>query len=321
MSRPIIFNTKNKKIYKFKELDLEKNLQKIIEENMETLFGVRFLASEYFFDNVGNNIVNGNKRNKTSGRIDSLGLDADNRPVIFEYKRDTSLSHIEQAVAYNVWLKNNKKLFEYEIKEKFGQEIASKIEFDPKIICIASHFDKFIIESIAEYKSEIQLIQYYYYDDDLIAFEIINTNNQNKEIMNFFDTNSLNLDKTINRRNYENETYSFSYNSYDKKMKDLVDYIIVKIKSIDEDVNFKELSRYGSFKTVKSFASIVLHSKNFVRLYLHLNYDENKFKNYKIIEDVSNKGHWGTGNILIKISNVEDFDSIFHFILEAYENN
>lgn len=51
---------------------LEKQLQTTIEQNMETFFGVRFLKSEYMI---------------TSGRMDSIGIDENNSPVIFEYKR------------------------------------------------------------------------------------------------------------------------------------------------------------------------------------------------------------------------------------------
>ena len=76
MSKPIIFDIKNKKIIKPNNLNLEKQLQNIIEQNMESIFGVKFLASEYSFkDNVYG-----------EGRIDSLGLDESNRPVVIEYK-------------------------------------------------------------------------------------------------------------------------------------------------------------------------------------------------------------------------------------------
>ncbi|MBR3425998.1 MAG: hypothetical protein IKG79_08170, partial [Neisseriaceae bacterium] len=44
-----------------KTVTLEKNLQKIIEDNMETFFGVTFLKSEYVTTN--------------GGRMDSIGID------------------------------------------------------------------------------------------------------------------------------------------------------------------------------------------------------------------------------------------------------
>lgn len=60
--------------------DLEKPLQTLIEANLETLLGIRFLASEY-------------STGKThAGRIDSLGLDENSCPAILEYDLELALT-------------------------------------------------------------------------------------------------------------------------------------------------------------------------------------------------------------------------------------
>ncbi|GFE17970.1 hypothetical protein Sgleb_60170 [Streptomyces glebosus] len=51
---------------------LERQLQTLIEANMEAMLGIRFLATEY---------ATGRHR----GRIDSLGLDENGTPVIVEF--------------------------------------------------------------------------------------------------------------------------------------------------------------------------------------------------------------------------------------------
>ncbi|MBB5937659.1 RecB family endonuclease NucS [Streptomyces zagrosensis] len=55
--------------------EIEADVQGFVETHMETLLGVRFLASEYSTGPVH------------GGRIDSLGLDENGSPVIVEYKR------------------------------------------------------------------------------------------------------------------------------------------------------------------------------------------------------------------------------------------
>lgn len=58
--------------------NLEKSLQTLIEENLNPLMGIRFIASEH-------------STGKThGGRIDSLGLDENQCPVIIEYKRSSN---------------------------------------------------------------------------------------------------------------------------------------------------------------------------------------------------------------------------------------
>ena len=54
----------------------ERELQAVVENNMNKLFGVTFLAHKYSIDgDIG------------KGRMDSLGIDENNCPVIFEYKK------------------------------------------------------------------------------------------------------------------------------------------------------------------------------------------------------------------------------------------
>lgn len=69
-----LFNIKGTvKEYQSGTVTLEKELQTVIENNMNIFFGVIFLASEY--------------RTTDGGRMDSIGIDENHCPVIFEYKR------------------------------------------------------------------------------------------------------------------------------------------------------------------------------------------------------------------------------------------
>jgi RecB family endonuclease NucS len=62
------------------EFKLEKDLQRLVEENVETIFNCRFIATEFSTGNIH------------SGRIDSLAISEDNNPVIIEYKKVTKVS-------------------------------------------------------------------------------------------------------------------------------------------------------------------------------------------------------------------------------------
>ena len=90
---------------------LEKQLQTMIEQNMETFFGIRFLKSEYAI---------------TSGRMDSIGIDENNSPVIFEYKRSMSENVINQGLFYLDWLLDHKADFKLLVIEKLGMEVADQ---------------------------------------------------------------------------------------------------------------------------------------------------------------------------------------------------
>lgn len=89
---------------------IEKELQRLIERNLETIFSIKFLASEY---------PTGDKH---GGRIDTLGLDENNAPVIIEYKLKESGSIINQALFYLDWLLDHKGDFEVLVRDKLGKK-------------------------------------------------------------------------------------------------------------------------------------------------------------------------------------------------------
>jgi RecB family endonuclease NucS len=95
---------------------LEKSLQSIIENHLETLLGVRFLASEYSTGKVH------------GGRMDTLGIDENGCPVIIEYKRSTNENVINQGLFYLDWLMDHRKSFEWLVLEKLGKKDADNVE-------------------------------------------------------------------------------------------------------------------------------------------------------------------------------------------------
>jgi hypothetical protein len=67
---------------------------------MEVTFGVTYLVREYTTVKVHR------------GRIDSLGLDENCSPVIFEYKRTSNENVINQGLFYPDWLMDHKGEFQ-----------------------------------------------------------------------------------------------------------------------------------------------------------------------------------------------------------------
>src|SRR5512132_3366943 len=108
-------------------LALEKPLQTLIERNMDVLFGVRFVKTEH------------STGKKHGGRIDSLGLDENGSPVIFEYKRSSNQNVINQGLFYLDWLLDHKGEFELLVMKKLSRDAADQIDWSsPRLVCVAS---------------------------------------------------------------------------------------------------------------------------------------------------------------------------------------
>lgn len=89
---------------------LERSLQKVIEDNMETLFGVRLVKSEY------------STGLRHGGRMDSIGLDENGLPVIFEYKRAVNENVINQGLFYLDWLMDHQGDFTVLVQKTLGPD-------------------------------------------------------------------------------------------------------------------------------------------------------------------------------------------------------
>jgi predicted transport protein len=93
----------------------------------------------------------------------------------------------------------------------------------------------------------------------------------------------------------------------------LDDYII----SLGDDVQKKELKLYAAYKRLKNFTSVVIQ-KNRLMLYLNLK-PAQLGPLPAIARDVTQSGHWGTGDLELVISSGNELDIAKPFIRMAYE--
>jgi predicted transport protein len=88
--------------------------------------------------------------------------------------------------------------------------------------------------------------------------------------------------------------------------------------SLGDDVQRKELRLYAAFKRLKNFATVVLHRKNCLLLYLHVD-PATALPVLPNARDVTSIGHWGTGNLEVPLTSQADLDAVKPFINAAYE--
>ena len=142
---------------------LEKSLQTLIEDNLESFLGIRFIATEY-------------TTGKThGGRIDTLGLDENGCPVIIEYKRALNENVINQGLFYLDWLMDHQAEFKLLVLEKLEGEEAEEIDWSaPRLICIAGDFTKYDEHAVQQINRNIDLIRYRKYGGELLLLDLVN---------------------------------------------------------------------------------------------------------------------------------------------------
>lgn len=276
------------------KVNVERELQNLIEKNMETFFGVRFLKSEYVI---------------TNGRMDSIGLDENNSPVIFEYKRSQNENVINQGLFYLDWLLDHKADFKLLVIDKLGIEEAEKIDWSvPCVICIAHDFTKYDVHAVNQMQRNIKLVSYRKYDNDLILFEHLNA-----PIARPISTESpiISSNKASTQKSHIEKLASIS-----DEMKLLYQSICDYIESLGDDIVSNQLKLYIAYKKVQNIVCVEIYNKQII-LFLKLSPDTVKLEK-GFTRDMRNVGHYGTGDLQVIIKNTSDFEKAKSLIDRAY---
>ena len=276
------------------EVVLEKELQTLIEQNMEAFFGVRFLKSEYAI---------------TNGRMDSIGIDENNSPVIFEYKRSQNENVINQGLFYLDWLLDHKADFKLLVIDKLGMEAADNIDWSvPCVICVAHDFTKYDMHAVNQMQRNIKLVSYRRYDNGMLLLEHLNTPIIKPIIENVGDENGI--------KNSTPKTHLEKLATISENMKNLYHSICDFIESLGDDIVSNQLKLYLAYKKVQNMVCIEIYNKQII-LFLKLNPETVELKN-GFTRDMRSIGHYGTGDLQITIKNAADFEKAKPLLQRAY---
>ena len=276
------------------EVVLEKELQMLIEQNMEIFFGVRFLKSEYAV---------------TNGRMDSIGIDENNSPVIFEYKRSQNENVINQGLFYLDWLLDHKADFKLLVIDKLGMEAADSIDWSvPCVICVAHDFTKYDMHAVNQMQRNIKLVSYRRYDNGMLLLEHLNTPIV-KPIME-------NMGNENDTKNSTQKTHLEKLAAISENMKNLYHSICDFIESLGDDIVSNQLKLYLAYKKVQNMVCIEIYNKQII-LFLKLNPETVELEN-GFTRDMRSIGHYGTGDLQITIKNAADFEKAKPLLQRAY---
>jgi predicted transport protein len=278
-----------------KPYSLEREVQNLFEANLEALLGVRFVASE-FVAGIGN-------------RIDTLGIDENNFPVVIEYKLDKNRTVINQGVAYLAWLRNHREAYWKAVFDKLGQQVADQIDFTSvRLICVAAEFTRDDLGMYELMPNIIDLVRYRRFGDDHLLLERITTADT---------TPQPTPAPSAVTKSGADKPFSQWLSEADASTKALYESLKEVIKSQGEDVSEKETKLYHAFKRTRNFATVCYANKTAMNLYLHLDPDDIDLR--EGLRDVRSIGHWGTGSLEVRIRNEQDVEAAKPLIAQAYE--
>lgn len=283
-------------------VDLERSLQSRFEKHLEALLGVRFLASEY---------------RMTDGRMDTLGIDENDAPVIIEYKRSSNENVINQGLFYLNWLVDHKGDFELLVQRELGMEAAQSIDWNgPRLICIANNFTKYDEHAVRQMNRNIDLIRYKEFPPDLLLLEqLTSTTAIGGSGLSSSQVQSSSAGAAVYRATVTDHLEGASSDMLDRY--GLVrDYLL----ACGDDVQEKTLDNYVAFRRIKNFACVQLRNQiGKVLVYLRVDPANIELED-GFMRDMRNKGHYGTGDLELNIMSDDDFERAKPYFDKAYNN-
>lgn len=286
-----------------KVFPLEKDIQNIIEDNVDIIFGLEFVKSEFAIN---------------SFRIDTLCFDQENNAfVIIEYKKGSSYSVIDQGYTYLSILLNHKSDFILEYNESMGKPLKrGGVDWSQsRVIFISPKFNDYQLNSVNFSDIPFELWEIHQFSNDCIGLNPIQQNSKesigsssNSKIINNVSkevstpTEDFHINKSKNRPEWVKELY-YTFKE--------------RILALD-NVEMKYRKQYISFRKGRPFVDVVIYDKG---LGMYINLKKGELEDFKsITQDLSQKGHWGNGDYFINITSSDiDVDYIMSLIKQSHK--
>ncbi|MBW6442147.1 hypothetical protein K0B04_04590, partial [Patescibacteria group bacterium] len=222
-------------------IKLEKNVQKLVEDNIEEVFGYQFISTEFQLNNL---------------RVDTLAFDPESKAfILIEYKKDRSFTVIDQGYAYLALLLNNKADFVLKYNEERNKNLR-KDDIDwsqSKVVFVANSFTKYQQEAIGFQDLPIELWEAKMYESEFVSFNQIRAPEKSESI------NTVTKNKDFERVSREVKQYT---------VKDHIRENWNKTQALFEEFSERvlELDSRLEIHAVKSYISLRIGNKNMINI-------------------------------------------------------
>ncbi len=282
----------------------EKELQFLVEANLEKLFNLKFVATEFSVDDF---------------RLDTVAYDEETKSfVIIEYKKGKRFSVIDQGYAYLNSLLAHKGEFVLNYNEQYPDQLkrTSEIEWSQtRVIFVANDYTNYQYGAVNNPDLPIDLVMVKKYKNGLIDVETLNKTNSKQS-----KANKQNNQREANKKGLSKEIKIYTEEEHLEKgsleVQELYEELKEIILSWDSNIRIKPVKLYNSFKMKRNIVDIEIQKKA-LKIWINLKYGElNDPEN--ITRNVSETGHWGNGDYEIIMKDNQDIEYIASLIKESW---
>lgn len=287
---------------KEKPFRLEKDIQKVFEENLSAIMGLVLVKSEFTIKNK---------------RIDTLAYDPQSCAfIIIEYKRDKNISVVDQGFTYLALMLENKADFILEYNEGLRQNMKREdVDWSQtRVAFVSQSFTENQIQATNFKDIAIELWEVKRYENDTIAINPIKKSTAAESIKPI-------TQQTQSLKNINAEIKVYTEQDHIEKASDLTVELYEKFKAailnLTDGIEVKPQKFYIAFKKGKNVTDIAILKKS-LKLFINAKVDHLDDPK-KLAQDVSSVGHWGNGDYQIQVEDDKDLEYIMSLVKQVIQ--
>jgi predicted transport protein len=292
-----------------KKFNLERDIQKLTEENIETIFGLKFVSG---FSNNEFCV----KVQEQDFYIDTLAYDENLHSfVIIEYKKDRNFSVIDQGFSYLSAMLHNKAEFVLELNRRLGKSFdKSDIDWEEsRLIFISPQFTNYQRNAINFKDLPFSLYEVRAYENGIMEFDPIKAYRTTESIQTFTK------DKIVNDVSKEVKVYSLDDlvpSSWGTTLSLLTEFE-KQLMTSQPETRVKYTKKYIAYmsKHGRNYVEIVPNKRG---LKLYFRFPHDYIKSSLEIIDCSKIGHWTNGQCHALVSDTEQIPEAVKLSKESF---
>lgn len=297
-----IYSIKNKKLQEVHEqpFRLEREIQEIFEANLSDVMGLRLVRSEFTIKNK---------------RIDTLAYDEQSKAfIIIEYKRDKNISVVDQGFTYLGLMLENKADFvlEHQVQLDSNLRMTDVDWSQTRVAFVSPSFTDNQVQATNFKDIAIELWEIKRYTNGTVAISPVKKSKSAASIKPITQQNTELKSIADEIRVYTEEDHR---SGTSEEIFELYEKFRDAILNLADDIEIKPQKFYVAFKKDGNIACLEMQKKK-MKIYIGAKagtLDDPK----RLAKDVSNIGHYGTGDYEVQVSNDNDLEYIMSLVKQV----
>lgn len=279
---------------------LEREIQRLFEANLTSIMGLKLVRSEFSIKNK---------------RIDTLAYDEQAKAfIIIEYKRDKNISVVDQGFTYLGLMLENKADFVLEHQGQLNSSLkTAEVDWSQtRVVFVSPSFTENQVQATNFKDIAIELWEIKRYTNGTVSISPIKKSNSATSIKPLTQQNNELKNITEEIKVYTEEDHR---NSTSEEMFELYEKFRDAILNLASDIDIKPQKHYVSFKKDGNIACLEIQKKK-MKIFIGAKIgtlDDPK----GIAKDVSNIGHYGTGDYEVQVDSDKDLEYIMSLIKQV----